>query len=411
MSTPGDGLITLQEAQTHVLMHCQPLVPTEVAIDDALGCVTAVAIFADQPVPPFDNTAMDGYAVIAADTITVPATLKVTEMLGAGHATDREVKPGEAIKIMTGAPMPKGADAVVPVEMTTDGEEPDTVVIVEAARAGQYVRVAGEDLQTGKLVFPLGTELSPGHLGVLASFGVDQVPVFPKPRIGVLSTGDELVDGPGELQPGQIRDANRHTLLALARQNGLEALDFGLVGDDVAAISKAIEKVVTKCDVLLTSGGVSVGDLDHVKVVLDKLGGGSMRSMQVAIKPAKPLAFGVVKGTPVFGLPGNPASAMVSFEMFVFPALRHMMGHQFPHRARVAAIADEPLKRQPDGKLHLMRVEAMYSGDGRFHVRSAGAQGSNLLGSMAVANALALLPDGDGVAEGDDVDVLLLTYR
>jgi molybdenum cofactor synthesis domain-containing protein len=410
MTTPT-ALITLQEAQTHVLSHCQPLVPVEVDIDQALGCVTAVAIFADQPVPPFDNTAMDGYAVISADTVKLPTTLKVTEMLAAGHATDREVMPGEAIKIMTGAPMPKGADAIVPIEVTQPGDELDTVVLNDTARAGQYVRAAGEDLQTGQLVFPLGTELSPGHIGVLASFGVDQVPVFPKPRIGVLSTGDELVDGPGELQPGQIRDSNRHTLLALVRQYGLEAVDLGLVGDDEAAITEAIEAGVAKCDVLLTSGGVSVGDLDHVKVVLDKLGGGSMRSMQIAIKPAKPLAFGVVKGKPVFGLPGNPASAMVSFEMFVFPALRHMMGHQFPHRARVSAIADERLERAPDGKLHLMRVEAMYSGDGRFHVRSAGAQGSNLLGTMALANALALVPDGDGVDEGGSVDILLLTYR
>lgn len=410
MTKPG-ALITLQEAQTHVLSHCQPLVPVEVDIDQALGCVTAVAIFADQPVPPFDNTAMDGYAVISADTVKLPATLKVTEMLAAGHATDREVVPGEAIKIMTGAPMPRGADAIVPIEMTEPGKDPDTVVINDTARAGQYVRAAGEDLQTGQLVFPLGTELSPGHVGVLASFGVDQVPVFPKPRIGILSTGDELVDGPGELQPGQIRDSNRHTLLALVRQYGLEAVDLGLVGDDAAAITEAIEAGVAKCDVLLTSGGVSVGELDHVKVVLDQLGGGSMRSMQVAIKPAKPLAFGVVKGTPVFGLPGNPASAMVSFEMFVFPALRHMMGHQFPHRARVSAVADEALERQPDGKLHLMRVEAMYSGDGRFHVRSAGAQASNLLGTMATANALALVPDGDGVEEGGSVDILLLTYR
>jgi len=404
-------MITLQEAQTHVLSHCQPLVPVEVELDQALGCVTAVAIFADQPVPPFDNTAMDGYAVITADTVKVPTTLRVTEMLGAGHATDREVVPGEAIKIMTGAPMPKGADAIVPIEMTEPGADPDTVVIKETARAGQYVRAAGEDLQTGQLVFPLGTELSPGHIGVLSSFGVDQVPVFPKPRIGVLSTGDELVDGPGELEPGQIRDSNRHTLLALVRQYGLEAIDLGLVGDDDAAITEAIEAGVGKCDVLVTSGGVSVGDLDHVKVVLDKLGGGSMRSMQVAIKPAKPLAFAVVKGSPVFGLPGNPASAMVSFEMFVFPALRHMMGHQFPHRARISGIADEALTRQPDGKLHLMRVEAMYSGDGRFHVRSAGAQGSNLLGTMAVANALALVPDGEGIEEGASVDILLLTYR
>ena len=404
-------LISLQDAQTHVLSYCQTQPPVEIPLPQALGSVTAVAIFADSPVPPFDNTAMDGYALRAGDTAGAPVKLKVIGMLPAGVAPTDPVGEGEAIRIMTGAPMPPGADAVVPIEMVEVEDEGATVVIKEVTPEGQHVRRAGGDLQSGQLVFPVGTELGPGHLGVLASFGMNEVPVYPKPCVGVLSTGDELVDAGGELKPGQIRDTNRHTLLALVRQNGLEAVDLGLVGDDEKAITAAIEKGVATCNVLITSGGVSVGDLDKVKVVLDKLGGETMQAMQVAIKPAKPLAFGVVKGKPVFGLPGNPASAMVSFEMFVFPALRHIMGHQFPHRAKVLAVADEPLPREQDGKLHLMRVEATYRADGRFHVRSAGGQASNLLNTMAAANALALVPDGSGVAAGSEVEVMLLTYR
>jgi molybdenum cofactor synthesis domain-containing protein len=274
---------------------------------------------------------------------------------------------------------------------------------------GNHVRAAGEDLQPGQEVFPAFTTLTAGHLGVLASLGMRRVPVFPRVRVGVLSTGDELVDGPDELRPGQIRDSNRHTLLALLRDAGCEPVDLGLVRDDLDAVRSAITGALESCDALVTSGGVSMGDFDEVKKVLVDLGAGDDAWMQVAIKPAKPLAFAVVGEKPIFGLPGNPASSMVSFELFARPALRQLMGHPEPRRPKLLAVADEALRRSPDGKLHLVRVQGRFAKeDGRLHVRSAGGQGSNLLGSMARANALALVPDGDGIAAGGDVPVLLL---
>jgi molybdenum cofactor synthesis domain-containing protein len=360
---------------------------------------------ADEPVPPFANTAMDGYAVRAADTADAPVTLKVVGTIAAGAAPDVEVGAGEAVRIMTGAPIPPGADAIVMVELTRAGV--GDVVIEKAATVGDHVRPAGEDIAAGQVVFDGGTVLSAGHLGVVASLGYQQVPVFPRARVGVLSTGDELLDGPGDLRPGQIRDSNRHTLLALVRSNGWDAVDLGLAPDDEDVITAAITRGVESCDALVTSGGVSVGDFDYVKAVLDRLG--DMRWRQVAIRPAKPLAFGVIGETPVFGLPGNPVSSMVSFELFARPALRLMTGHSTLHRERVRAVADEPLRRRPDGKLHLVRVAANFGDDGRLHVRSSGGQASNLLRAMALANALALVADGDGVDAGDEVEVLVLS--
>jgi molybdopterin molybdotransferase len=237
--------------------------------------------------------------------------------------------------------------------------------------------------------------------------GATTVDAVPRARVGVLSTGDELTSAPGDLRPGQIRDSNRPMLLALVAQAGWTPVDLGSAPDDEAAITAAVERGVADCDAILTSGGVSVGDFDYVKVVLDRLG--DMHWWQVAVKPAKPLAFGTVGSTPVFGLPGNPVSAMVSFELFARPALRQMTGHRDLYRPELPAIADEPLRRHPDGKLHLVRVVATTDDDGRLHVRSSGGQGSHLLRAMALANALALLPDGDGVDAGATVKVVLLT--
>ncbi|HEV7888740.1 MAG TPA: gephyrin-like molybdotransferase Glp [Acidimicrobiales bacterium] len=401
-------MIPLDEARGVVLAGCFRLPAERVPVDEALGLITSEAVVSAQAVPPFANTAMDGFAVRAADTAETPATLTVVGTVAAGSRDLVPVGQGEAVRIMTGAPIPPGADAVVMVERTQMTEDGGTVVVLQAASAGDHVRAPGEDVAVGQEVFPAGTELSPGHLGVLASIGVFDVSVFRRPRVGVLSTGDELVDDDRPLQPGQIRDSNRHTLLALVAQAGCTPVDLGVAPDDEAAITDAIERGLSQADALLTSGGVSVGDFDYVKVVLDKLSGGSMRWMQVAVKPAKPLAFGTVGGKPVFGLPGNPVSSMVSFELFARPGLRTLMGHPTPLRPAVRAVADEPLTRRPDGKVHFVRVRAVMGDDGRYHVRSSGGQASNLLRSMALANGLAVLPDGKGVAAAGEVDLLTL---
>lgn len=404
-------MIPFAEARAFVLAGCQPMQPRLVLLADALGCVTARPIVSTEEVPPFANSAMDGYAVRADDTVAAsedsPARLRVIGTLAAGAAPTEPVGPRQALRIMTGAPMPAGADAIAIVEVTTaDG---DDVLIRQPSLRGQHIRRAGADIAAGQEVFPAGTALGPGHLGVLASIGWEKVAVYGRVRVGVLSTGDELVQGGAVLQPGQIRDSNRMTLLGLCQEAGFECVDFGAVGDDEEQIRYAIARALADCDALVTSGGVSMGEFDYVKKVLDEMG--SMAWMQVAIRPAKPLAFGVVGAKPVFGLPGNPVSSMVSFEMFARAGLRQMMGYQGValDRPRVLAVADEAMARRPDGKLHLARVVAGPGDDGRFHVRSAGGQESHMLRAMALANALALLPDGDGINAGDDVEVLLLS--
>ncbi|MDP9069677.1 MAG: molybdopterin molybdotransferase MoeA [Actinomycetota bacterium] len=403
------GLVPLDAARTRVLEGCQRLPPAAVPLSEALGLVTSEPVVADQAVPPFANTAMDGFAVRAADTAGAPVRLRVVGTITAGSPPGSPVGPGQAVRIMTGAPIPPGADAVVMVERTEVHEEAGVVVVHQAVPPGEHVRPAGEDLSPGQEAFPAFTELSPGHVGVLASLGLATVPVFRRARVGVLSTGDELVDGPGPLGTGQIRDSNRPTLLALLGQSGCEAVDLGMARDSEEEITAAFERGLARCDALVTSGGVSVGDFDFVKLALDKLSGGSMAWMQVAVKPAKPLAFGLVDGTPVFGLPGNPVSSMVSFELFARPGLRHMMGHPTIDRLHVDAVADAGLPRRPDGKLHLVRVRADPGEDGRFHVRPSGGQASNLLRAMALANALALNPDGPGVEPGGVVRTMLLS--
>jgi molybdenum cofactor synthesis domain-containing protein len=284
------------------------------------------------------------------------------------------------------------------------------VVIEKPVNPGTNVRNVGDDIAAGEEIFGPGTYLGPAHLGVLSSIGVESTLVYPRPTIGVLSTGDELVTAAGALMPGKIRDSNRPALLAQLEADGFGVLDLGLARDDEAVLAALLEDAASRCDAIVTSGGVSVGDRDVVKLVLEKLSGATMRSMAVAIKPAKPLAFGVLQasGSPVFGLPGNPVSALVSYELFVRPALRSMAGYTVLDRPRLAAVADADLLRDRDGKLHLIRVTARAGPDGLLRVRMSGGQGSHMLRAMSQSNALALLPDGDGVRCGENVEVLLL---
>lgn len=389
-------LTPYEDVQRQLLARCLPLDPRALPIEDALGCVTSTSVEALEPIPAFANTAMDGFAVRAADTTGAPVTLEVVATIAAGATGDGvTVGPGQAARIMTGAPIPEGADAIVMVERTrTDG---DKVTIEQAVTPGTHVRHPGEDIEAGAEVFPAGTVLGPGHLGVLANLGLRKVPVFPRVRVGVLSTGDELVNG-------QIQDSNRPALLALCKEAMFEPLDLGCVGDDGETIERALRDGVAQADAVLTTGGVSAGDFDFVKRILDT-------QLQVAIKPAKPLAFGLLDDTPVFGLPGNPVSSMVSYELFARPALRQMMGFTGADRFRpqVTGVADEQLRRRADGKVHFARVVVHHDdGDGRWHARSAGGQGSHQLLAMAYANALAVLPDGDGVPEGQPVGLILL---
>ena len=399
-------MIPLKDAQEYVLQHCRVGHSELRSSRSSLGLVLAEEVLTSEDVPPFDNTAMDGFAVRSEDTLEAPQQLEIVGTIPAGSAPDFSINPGQAARIMTGAPLPEGADAVVMVELTQ--VEGDQVTVQKTVPEGNHIRRAGEDLESGQVVFEKGTKLTPTHLGVLASIGCLEVSVFSPIKVGVMSTGDELVEGKVPLEPGQIRDSNRHSLLALLNDLGLEGIDLGLIPDNEESIETAIRSACFgegSCDAVISSGGVSMGDFDYVKVVLDRLG--EMQWMQVAIKPAKPLAFGLVGDTPVFGLPGNPVSSIVSFELFVLPALKKMMGEPEIWAPKIRAIADSSLPRRPDGKTHFARVKA-YIGDGSYRVKSAGGQGSHQLSAMADANALAVIPDGDGINEGELVEIIFL---
>ena len=404
------SLVPIEEAQAFVLDACSPLRPRSSDLAGALGRVAAERVVATEAVPGFDNSAMDGFAVRAGDTAGAPVVLPVVATLAAGaDPGELAVGPGQAVRIMTGAALPAGADAVVMVEHTTARPGSEEVEVLVAVPPGAAVRRAGDDVAPGDVVVEAGTELRPGHLGVLASVGVGDLAIFPRPRVGVVSTGDELVSGPAALRPGQVRDSNRPTLLALVAEAGCEAVDLGAVGDDEASIREVFGAAAERCHAVVTSGGVSMGDFDLVKIVLGQLG--DMRWMQVAVKPAKPLAVGTVGATPVFGLPGNPVSSMVSFELFARPALRKMMG--FPagawRRPLVAAVAEAPLERRRDGKTHLVRVVARLDDEGHYRVAAVAGQGSHQLAAMAGANALVVLADGEGAAAGETVRMMLLS--
>ncbi len=413
-------MIDITEARSYVLARCPAAVPVDVPCRAATGLVLAAAVVAAENVPPFANSAVDGYAVVAASVAAAPVELPVVGEVAAGAHTDRVLQPGEAIRIMTGAPVPAGADAVVMVEDTEllGDRRVDGGVRVRVRRSvavGVAVRRVGDDVRAGAALYPAGTFVTPAVAGVLASVNAAVVSVVPRARVAVLSTGDELIDDGSPLQPGQIRESNRTMLLGAVRDAGCDAIDLGIVRDDETVLERVLRDAAATCDAIVTSGGVSMGDYDVVKAVLSQIA--DMRWMQIAIKPAKPFAFGLLatgpdgaaRHVPVFGLPGNPVSSLVSFELLARPALRQMMGHTVIDRPLVAAIADDGLPRRHDGKTHYVRVFAAFAADGRVHVRSVGAQGSHQLAATSQANAIAVVPDGDGVPAGGDVATMLLS--
>jgi molybdenum cofactor synthesis domain-containing protein len=409
----------LEDAQQFVLGQCPAKAPVTIDRRDAAGLVLAAAVVSGEIVPPFDNTAVDGYAVRAADVATARAEAVVLAVVGeiaAGSAPDRSVGPGETIRIMTGAPMPDGADAVVMVEdserMGTGDDGVERVRLAASVAPGQAVRRAGDDVEIGDEMFVAGVIVTPAVEAVLASVNVQQLSVFPRVRVAVLSTGDELVDDGSPLELGQIRESNKTMLAGMLAESGCDVVDLGVVRDDEAELERVLRAAAVDCDAIVSSGGVSMGDYDVVKAVLGRIA--DMTWMQMAIKPAKPFAFGTLSrddGTivPIFGLPGNPVSSLVSFELMARPALRRMMGHHRLTRTSLVAITDDELGRTPDGKVHFARVNGDFADDGRYHVQSVRAQGSHQLAATASADAMAILPDGEALPAGSEVAVLLLS--
>lgn len=404
-------MIPLFEAQEAVLACCQPLSPELSNFSVLTGRVLAQDVIAPEDVPPFNNTAVDGYAVRSTDTSAVPVELRVVDTLAAGAAPTVAVGECEAIRIMTGAPMPDGADAVVMVEDTQRVGETH-VRIVRTVNARDGVRDAGSDVRVGETVFVSGTVLNAAGVGVLASVNARTVKAFPRARVALLSTGDELVVDGSPLRMGQIRESNLTMLHEMISATGCEVINLGVVRDDEAELERVLREVTTRCDAIVTSGGVSMGDFDVVKAVLSKIA--TMQWMQMAIKPAKPFAFGQLHSVdgrviPIFGLPGNPVSSLISYELLARPALRKMMGHtKNLLRPAISAVLDAPVKRKQDGKIHFVRVFGEFGDDGRLHVCDTGPQGSHQLASTALANGLAQVPDGNGLQAGEEVSVYLL---
>ena len=408
----------LEDAQEFVLGSCPPKSPVTVPREDATGLVLASPVVSSELVPPFDNTAVDGYAVRSADVATAaiePCDLVVVAEIAAGAAPDRPVGVGEAVRIMTGAPLPEGADSVVMVEdserLGVDHEGIERVRLAATVAPGAAVRRAGDDVRIGDQIFAAGATITPAVQAVLASVNAATVEVYPRLRVAVLSTGDELVDDGSPLELGQIRESNKTMLAAMLAETGCEVVDLGVVRDDEAELERVLRSAALDCDAIVSSGGVSMGDYDVVKAVLGRIA--DMTWMQMAIKPAKPFAFGTLArsdGTsvPIFGLPGNPVSSLVSYELMARPALRRMMGHARLTRQSLVALADVDFERRPDGKVHFARVSGYFGDDGRYHVTPVSDQGSHQLAATATADAMAVLPDGHGVVAGSDVAVLQL---
>ena len=411
-------MIPVEQAQEIVLAQAEVLAPVRVPLAGALGLVLAEAVTAREPLPPFAASIKDGYAVVAADG---PGVYPVIGEATAGKMATFRVSPGTVAYVTTGAPLPPGADAVVMVEETREIDGQDGQRLVEIRRGvppGHEVRAIGVDVASGQEVLAAGEHIGPVEIGLLATVGAAQVKAHPRPRVAVLSTGDELVDPVADgaaLGEGQIRDSNRHMLLAAATLAGAEVVDLGIAPDDGEDIAARIERGLAEADVLLTSGGVSMGDLDLIKPLLERTG--TMHFGRLRMKPGKPCTFATVEGADkrrlVFGLPGNPVSSMVTFYLMAVPALRKLAGWPEPRLRRVQAHLSEPLPLDPERpeyhRATLRWEQTLNDGRGGFAATSTGSQASSRLLSLRTANALLELPASEGrLKAGAVVDALLI---
>jgi len=402
-------LIKIEDALVSILEAIKSMPLEEIVLTEALGRVLAEDIYSDINIPQLDNSAMDGYALRAEDTSGAsqgePKILDVVDDLRAGYVTKHAVKKNQAVRIMTGAPVPSGADSVLMVEYT-EREGENKVKIFKGIEKDENIRKAGEDIKKDELVISKGTLLNSGHVGILASLGRSIVKVAKKPKVGILATGDEVIDVNEKLEPGKLRSSNTYTLYSQVIKHGGIVKNLGIAKDAPLEVEKKIKKGLD-CDLILTSGGVSVGDYDFVKDVLAKLGA-DIKFWKVAMKPGKPLVFGTINGIPVFGLPGNPVSSMVSFEVFVMPSIFKMLGQSLKDTRRIVdAVLEEDVKKKK-GLKYFLRANTRYE-DGVFRTRTTGPQGSGILKSIACADSLIILPyEKESLGKGTKVQVVLL---
>lgn len=397
-------MLTVEQARARVLESFEPLDEVELPLADAAGYAVAADVAAPHPLPRFDNSAMDGYAVVGADvreaSEPAPVSLRLIGEVRAGDPGELKVAAGEAARIMTGAPLPPGADTIAQVEITR--EEDGSVIVQDAVEPGTHVRPAGQDVAAGEVVVTEGTELGPGEIAILASLGVTPVQVRRAPRVAVMSTGDELVDVGEDPGPGRIRDSNTPALCALVAEAGGEPIAFARIPDDRAAVLEAFERAAAECDLLVSSGGVSVGRYDLVKEAVEALG--HIDLWRVAMQPGKPVVLGAVRSTPFLGLPGNPVSIHVGFEQFVRPALRKMRGCARLLRPMIRARLTRPLRKRP-GRLHFVRVR-LSVGEHGFEATPTGPQGSHIQSSLVGCDGLARFGlEEESLEEGAEVEV------
>jgi molybdopterin molybdotransferase len=404
-------MLSVAEAAARIVADVRPLPPERVPLLDALGRVLAAPAVAPLTLPPWDNSAMDGYAVRAADiagaSADAPVELPVRETVAAGEFPSGPIAPGEAVRIMTGAPLPDGVDTVVRVEDTDGGVR--RVVIRDARDAGKNIRARGEDLREGSVVLARGQPIGPAQIGVLASIGAAAVEVHRRPRVAILGSGDELVDLDRfheALAGRRIVSSNSYTLHAMVRAAGAEPVNLGVARDDPADLRERLERAAG-CDLLVTSAGVSVGEFDYTRDVLAALGA-EMKFWRVRMRPGAPVGFGALRGAPWVGLPGNPVSTMVTFELFVRPVVRRMLGHARIFRRPVPVVLEERVTIGAN-LTHFLRAVVSAGADGTLTARLTGPQGSGILTSMATANALLVVPPERPRCEpGETANALLL---
>jgi molybdopterin molybdotransferase len=400
-------MVSVDEALEKILSFIKPLGAEKVSILDALGRVIAEDLYASRDIPPLDNSAMDGYAVRWEDVKNtskdLPVRLEVIEDLPAGFISKKTLQKGQAIRIMTGAPIPKGADHVIPVEDTK--RENQWVYVLHAVSKEKNIRKAGEDVKKGDLILSKGDLIRPPEVGMIASIGRSFVSVYQRPLVAILCTGEELVDVDGPLDDSKIVSSNSYTLSAQVKDCGAIPIPLGIAKDEKGDIEEKLRQGL-RADVLISSAGVSVGDYDFVKEALKDLGM-EMVFWRVAMKPGRPMTFGRIGEKPVFGLPGNPVSSMVSFEQFVRPSLLKMMGHKRIFRPVIEAVLKEDIKEKR-GRRHFIRGMLTFE-NGSYFVTTTGPQGSGILKSMVKANGLIVIPeDREWVKAGEKVNVQLL---
>jgi len=403
-------MLTINEALERVLSTVISLDVEQVPLEKAYNRILAQPMVSPINIPPWDNSAMDGYALLAADTSEDFVELTINEVIGAGAVASKTVVAGTASAIMTGAPMPAGADSVVMIEKT-NGAQSGTVVINGLATVGQNVRPMGGDIQEGSQIIQPGQKLTPAQVGVIASMGFATVPVYRKPVIALLTTGDEIIPPGQALKPGQIYSSNNAALVGVMLEAGAEVIDFGIVEDNLDVLVNKLSEAALQADLVVTTGGVSMGVYDFVKEAFVQLGNG-VDFWKVKIKPGKPLAFGKIeaagKEKPLFGLPGNPVSCMVNFHQFVAPWLAISLGQKRPYMAMIEAVIEHDLKIR-SGRVQFIRVLVEKTATG-WTAKSTGTQSSGALSSMALADGLMVLPaDSSGVSAGETVRIQMLS--